>query len=81
MNLKHIQSITTVKQIFQFRLYAIYSQACLDDHLCKTTTRLRRPMLSTPEPIPIQSLVYKTTTYLTPLATTFFCPPNEKKTV
>ena len=44
----------------------------------KTTTRLRRPMLSPPMRIPIQSLLYKTTTCLTRPATTFFCPPNEK---
>ena len=31
----------------------------------KTTACLRRPMLSLPKPIPIQSVLYKTTTCLT----------------
>ena len=49
-----------------------YSQTSSNDHLCKTTTRLRRPMLSPPKQIPIQLLLYKTTTCLTRPATTFF---------
>ena len=36
-------------------------------------------MLSPPKQIPIQLLLYKTTTYLTRPATTYFCLPNEKK--
>ena len=32
------------------------------------------------EIIPVQSLLYKTTTCLMQQATTFFCLPNEKKT-
>ena len=48
-----------------------YSQSCSNDHLCKTTTHLRRPMLSPPKPFPVQSLLYKTTTCLTWPATTF----------
>ena len=31
-----------------------YSQTCSDDHLCKTTTRLRPPILSPPKRILIQ---------------------------
>ena len=31
----------------------------------QTTTSIKQPMLSPPKPIPIQSLLYKTTTYLT----------------
>ena len=37
----------------------------------KITTRLRRPMLRQPKQISIQSLVYKTSTCLTPSTTTF----------
>ena len=44
----------------------------------KTTTRLRRPVLSSPKPIPIQSLLYKTTTCLTRPATTFFVSKMKK---
>ena len=55
-----------------------YSQSCSNDHLCKTTTRLRRPMLNPPKQIPVQSLLYKTTTCLTRPGTTFFCLPNKK---
>ena len=36
------------------------------------TTRLRRPVLSLPKQIPMQSLLYKMTTCLTRPATTFF---------
>ena len=53
-------------------IYIIYSQTCLNDHLYETTTRLRRPTLSLPKQIPIQSLLYKTTICLTRPATTFF---------
>ena len=49
-----------------------YSQTCSNDHLCKTTSRLRRPILSPPKQILVQSLLYKTTTCLTRPATTFF---------
>ena len=55
-----------------------YSQTCSNDHLYKTTTRLRWPMLSLPKPIPLQSLLYKTTNCLTWPAT-IFLSPNEKK--
>ena len=34
-----------------------YSQTCSNDHLYKTTTCLRRPMMSLPKPIFIQSLL------------------------
>ena len=53
-----------------FKFY--YSKTCLYEHLYKTTTRLRRPVLSPPKPIPIQSFMCKTTTCLTRPATTFF---------
>ena len=49
-----------------------YSQTCSNDHLYKLTTHLRQPTLSPPKQIPIQSLLYKTTTCLTWPATTFF---------
>ena len=51
-----------------------YSQTCSNNHLYKTTTCLRRPMLSSPKQISIQSLLYKTTTCLTRPTTTFFVP-------
>ena len=51
---------------------------CSNDHLYKTTTRLRRPMLGPPNQIPIQPLMYKTTTCLTRPTTSFFCFTNEK---
>ena len=57
-----------------------YSQTCSNDRLWKTTTRLRRPILSLTQHIFIQSLLYKTTTCLTRPATTFFCLPNQNKT-
>ena len=66
---------------FEFLTACIYSQTCSNDHLYKTTTRLRRPMLSPPKQIPIQLLLYKTTTCLTRPATIFFCLPNDKKPV
>ena len=37
-----------------------YSQTCSNIQLCKTTTRLRWPMLSLPKQIPLQSLLCKT---------------------
>ena len=55
-----------------------YSQTCLNDHLYKTTMHLRRPILSPPKQTPIQSLLYKTTTRLTRLATTFFVSQMKK---
>ena len=57
-----------------------YSQTYSNDHLYKTTTRLRWPVLSLPKQIPIQSLLDKTTTCLTRPATTFFLSPKWKKT-
>ena len=57
----------------------MYSQTCSNDHLSKTTTRLRRPVLSPPKQIPIQSLLYMTTTCLTRPATTFFFISQMKK--
>ena len=55
-----------------------YSQTCSNNHLYKTTTRLRQPMLSSPKQIPIQSLLYKRTTCLTQPATTFFVSQMKK---
>ena len=51
-----------------------YSHTCSNNLLNKMTTRLRRPMLSPLELIPIQTLLYQTTTCLTQLATTLFVP-------
>ena len=58
-----------------------YSQTCSNDHLLKTTNHLRWPMLSPPKPIPIQSLLYKTTTCLTQPVTTFLFPKWKKTPV
>ena len=49
-----------------------YSQTCSNNHLYKKTTHLRWPTLSPTKQIPTESLLYKTTTCLTQLATTFF---------
>ena len=56
----------------------LYSQTCSNDHLYMTATCLRRPILSLPGLIPIQALLYKTTTCLTWPATTFFAPQMKK---
>ena len=45
---------------------------------CKITTHLRQPILSLPKPIPVQSLLYKTTTCLMWPAATFFVPQMKK---
>ena len=62
----------------QLKLKSLYSQTCSNDHLYQMTTRPRRPTLSPTKPIPIQSLLYKTTTYLTLPDTTFFVPQMKK---
>ena len=54
------------------------SQTCWFDHLYKTTTHLRQPMLSPPKPIHMQSLLYKTTIFLTWPVTTFLSPKWKK---
>ena len=56
----------------------IYSQTCPNNHFCKMTTHLRWPMLSPPRQIPMQPLLYKTTTCPTRPATTFFVPQMKK---
>ena len=53
-------------------------QTCWFDHLYKTTTHLRQPMLSPPKPIHMQSLLYKTTIFLTWPVTTFLSPKWKK---
>ena len=72
--------IWTYFSIRQTKLFWInlnhYSQTCSNDHLCKITTCLWQTMLSSHKQIPIQSLLYKTTTCLTQPATTFFCLSN-----
>ena len=55
-----------------------YGQNCLNGHLCKTTTRLRRSLLSLPKQTLIHSWLYKMITCLTRPATTFLRLPNEK---
>ena len=57
-----------------------YSQTCSNDHLFKITTLLRRPVLSPPKQIPIQSLLRKTTTWLMRPATTFFVSQTKTAT-
>ena len=56
-----------------------YSQTCSNNHHCKTTTCLKRPMLSPPRQIPVQSLFYKTTTLPTRPAATFFDSQIKKR--
>ena len=74
--------ISTHISIRQTKLFYInlkhYSQPCSDDNFCNTTTCLRRPRLSPPKRIPIQSLLYKTATCLTQPATTFFVSQMKK---
>ena len=65
-------------------LNGIYSLICSNNHLYEIVTGLRQPMLSLPKPIPMQFLLFKTTTCLTQVVTTFFAPlplppKNEKK--
>ena len=59
-------------------LKKLYSRTCLNYPLHKTTTRLRRQALSPPKEIPIQSLLYKTTTCLARPATTSFVSQVKK---
>ena len=62
----------------QLKLKSLYSQTCSNDHLYQMTTHPRRPTLSPTKPIPIQSLLYKMTTYLALPDTTFFVPQMKK---
>ena len=62
--------------VITFRL--VYSQTCSSDQLFKMTTHLKVPMLSLTKQIPIQLLLYKTTTCLTQRRDHFFCLSNEK---
>ena len=64
--------------IYMVNGFLLYSQTCSNDHLYKTTTRLRWPMLSPPKQILIQLLLYKMTTCLTQPATTFLSPKWKK---
>ena len=73
------QILLWITSFFVTMVKVTYRQTCLYDHLFKTTTHLRPPMLCSSKPIPIQLLLYKTTTCLTQPVTTFFCTPNEKK--
>ena len=72
--------IVFFKKLRTLLLYlAYYSQTCSNDHLNKMTTcHLRHPILSPPEQIPRQSLLYKTTTCLTQPAITFFALKKKK---
>ena len=55
-----------------------YSQTCLNDHLHKMITSWRWSVLSLPKLFPIQSFLYKMTTYPTwPSICHFNCTPNE----
>ena len=55
-----------------------YSQICSNNHLCKTTTCIRRPMLSPPKQIPVQLLLYNTTFCLMQPVTLFFVSQMKK---
>ena len=66
---------------FYFSSWAIFcpfNPPPSNDHCYKMTTHLRQPVLGLPEQIPIQSLLFKTTTCLTRPATTFFVSQMEK---
>ena len=70
-------------KLYYFSNILCYRQTCSNDHIYKRTTRLGRPMLNPPCQIPMQLLLYKTTTCQPPTGpvTIFFSLPNEKKTV
>ena len=55
-------------------IISFYSQTCSYDHLYKMTNA------ESPKPIPIQLLLYRTTTCLTRPATIFLSPKLKKKT-
>ena len=55
----------------------IQSQTCSNNHLFKTTTCIRQPVLSPPKQIPIQSFLHLSNV----TSNHFFCLPNEKKPV
>ena len=67
-------------KLYYFSNILCYCQTCSNDHLYNTTTRLRRLMLNLAKQIPIQSLLYRTTTCLTRPATTFLISQTKKKT-
>ena len=60
-----------------------YSQTCSNNHIYKTATRLGRLTLNPPWQIPIQSLLYKTTTCQPPTgpAIIYLFSQMKKKTV
>ena len=68
----------TGSEIWWYCLRDIQSNLLIQPSL-KTNTRLRGTILSPPKPIPIQSLLYKTTTSLVRQATTYFCLSQMKK--
>ena len=68
-------------KLYYFSNILCYSQTCSNDHTCKTTTRLGRPMLNLPLQIPIQSLLYKTTICLTGPATNFLVSQMKKNCI
>ena len=70
--------VRTVLYVVLLRPKSLSVLTCSNNHLYKTTTHLRQPMLSLPKEIPIQSLLYKTTTCLTRPATTFFVSQMKK---
>ena len=70
--------ISTTSRIYDVMTRYVVQSTCSNGHLYKATARLRRPMLSPPKQIPIQSLLYKTTTCLTRPATTFFVSQIKK---
>ena len=72
--------ISKIRKGTTFRLEAAlrYSQTYSKYQLYKTTTSLRRPMLSPPKQIPMQSWLYKTTNCPTQPATIFFVYQTKK---
>ena len=71
---KHTEEI----KLYYFSNILCYIQTCSNDHLKKTTTRLRRLMLSLAKQNPIELLLYRTTTCLTRPAPTFLVSQMKK---
>ena len=76
--LLHCRNVYYYLYHVSFLFISKYSQTCSNDHLYKTTTRLRRPILSVLKQVPIQSPLHKTTICLTRPATTFFVSQMKK---
>ena len=68
-----------VSQSEGVKIVFMYSQTCSNDHLYKTATPLRWPMLSLSKQIPIQSLMYNTNHLSNITRDHIYCLPNGKR--